>query len=308
MFTRIARAGFAGLLCVLGYSAMSVGQIRTFNSPAPWLTQRNDSIMVKAQLDTSKFTKKQLTLALSKMEAGKKKAVLTKTFKVKDFTQDFFVGMANTNLVGGKDFFKVVWSIPGAKDSGYCAPIGIVNIDKIAKCEPVHAIKVVTPIDLKDIAGLVKEKKFFKVGGEEFLLLWNTKTLSIIVKKSAAKSVVKFTFDGKNGKNAFVSFADKMLDYVTDKDSVYAYENDRVYSDSITYTPKPWVSEIKKVSDKDFALITIPWYDVGLLPFDGRVMGFSAFVTTEAAKTPSAYPEKAMVFEPGSWGNAVLDK
>ena len=280
----------------------------TFNSPAPWLTQRNDSIMVKAQLDTSKFAKKQLTLALSKTEAGKKKVVLSKTFKVKDFTQDFFLGMANTNLVGGKDFFKVIWSIPGAKDSGYCAPIGIVNIDKIAKSEPVHATKVVTPIDLKDIAGLVKDKKFTKVGGEEFLLLWNTKTLSIIVKKSVSKSVIKFTFDGKNGKNAFVSFADKMLDYVMVKDSVFAYENDRSYQDSINYTQKPWISEIKKVSDKDYTLITVPWFDVGLLPFDGRLMGFGAFVMAEAAKTPAAYPEKAIVLEPGSWGNAVLDK
>jgi len=48
-----------------------------------------------------------------------------------------------------------------------------------------------------------------------------------------------------------------MLDYVMDKDSVFAYENDRSYMDSITYTQKPWVSEIKKVSDKDYALITI---------------------------------------------------
>ena len=90
------------------------------------------------------------------------------------------------------------------------------------------------------------------------MLLWNTKTLSIIIKKSAAKGAVKFTFDGKNAKNAFVSFADKMLDYVTDKDSIFAYENDRVCSDSITYTPKVWINEIKKVSDKDYALVTIP--------------------------------------------------
>ena len=307
MLTRIVKTGCAGILCVLGYYALSMGQIMTFNSPAPWLTQRNDSIMVKAQLDTSKFAKKQLTLAVSKMEAGKKKPVLTKTFKVKDFTQDFFLGMAATSLVGGKDFLKVVWSIPGGKDSGFCAPIGIVNLDKAAKFEPVHAAKVVTQLDIKDIAGLVKDKKFSKVGAGEFLLLWNTKTLSIIIKKSAAKGVVKFTFDGKNAKNAFVSFADKMLDYVTDKDSIFAYENDRVCSDSITYTPKTWINEIKKASDKDFTLITIPWYDIGLLPFDGRVMGFGAFVTAEAAK-PAAYPEKAMVFEPGSWGNAILDK
>jgi hypothetical protein len=306
MFSRIQKAACAVML-VAGYSAVSFGQVITFNSPTPWLTQRNDSIVVKAQLDTSKFAKKQIAFSVVKMEAGKKKAVLAKTFKVKDFTQDFVIGLAGMNQVGGKDFLKINWNIPGAKDSGSCAPVGIVNVDKAPKFEPVHATKVTTPLDIKDIAGLVKDKKFSKAGGREFMLFWNKQTLSVVVKRSAVKSSLRLTFDGKNGKNAFVSFADKMLDFVDEKDSIHVFENDRAIQDSIIYTQKPWVSEIKKASDKDFSLITIPWFDIGLLPFDGRIMGFGAFEMTDA-KATGAYPEKAMAFLPGSWGNAVLDK
>jgi hypothetical protein len=307
MLTRFQKAACAAAMLVAGYSALSLGQVITFNSPTPWLTQRNDSIVVKAQLDTSKFAKKQIAFSVVKMEAGKKKPVLTKTFKVKDFTQDFVIGLAGTNQVGGKDFLKINWNIPGAKDSGSCSPVGIVNVDKVAKFEPVHATKVTTPLDVKDLAALVKDKKFAKVGGHEFMLFWNKQTLSVVVKRSAAKTALRFTFDGKNGKNAFVSFADKMLDYADDKDSVNVFENDRAIQDSIIYTQKPWVSEIKKNSDKDLALITIPWFDIGLLPFDGRIMGFGAFEMTDA-KAAAAYPEKALAFLPGSWGNVVLDK
>jgi len=53
--------------------------------------------------------------------------------------------------------------------------------------------------------------------------------------------------------------------------------------DSITYTQKPWVSEIRR-SPQGYALITIPWFDVGLLPFDGRLMVSALFVKTDAPK------------------------
>jgi len=72
------------------------------------------------------------------------------------------------------------------------------------------------------------------------MLFWNKQTLSVVVKRSAAKSSLRLTFDGKNGKNAFVSFADKMLDFVDEKDSIHVFENDRAIQDSIIYTQKPW--------------------------------------------------------------------
>jgi hypothetical protein len=132
--------------------------------------------------------------------------------------------------------------------------------------------------------------------------------LAIIVKKASDKEVVKFTFDGKNGKNAFVSYPDKMVDYVAEKDSIHTYVNERAYSDSIVYTEKVWTNDVAKTSDKSFVMVKIPWYDLGIAkPFDGRTMGFAAF--RGPAKGPMAgFPDKATLFVPGSWGSLVLDK
>jgi len=308
MFTQIVKAGCVGMMCVMGYSFGVMAQIITFNSPAPWLTLRNDSLIVKAQLDTSKFTQKKITFTVTKIENKQKKTLATKTFKVTDFTQDFALGLAGTSLLGGKDFVKIEWSVPGAPDKGYCAPVGIVSGEKINKIQPVHVAKASAGSDIKNIAALVKDKQFLKVQNAEFLPLWDSSAMVVILKKSSLKDVVKFTFDGKNGKNAFVSYPDKMVDYVVEKDSMHTYINERGFTDSVTYTPKVWTNDIAKSSDKDFVMIKIPWYDLGVAkPFEGRVMGFSAFAL--AAKGPMAgFPDKAVLFIPGSWGSLVLDK
>ncbi len=307
MVTRTIKIGCVGM-CLLGYSIGAMGQVITFNSPAPWLTLRNDSILVKAQLDTSKFPKKQVTFAVSKVENNKKKVVSTKTFKVSDFTQDFYLGLAGTGLIGGKDFIKIEWNVIGAADKGYCSPIGIVSAEKINKVKPLHVSKASGQFDPKNIAGLISGKQFTKVQNREFAFLWNQSGLAIFLKKAASKETLKFTFDGKNGKNAFVSYPDKMIGYFAEKDSLHAYINERLCTDSIAYTEKPWTNDISKASDKDYVMIKISWYDMGIAkPFEGRVMGFAAFAIPE--KGPAiGFPDKAALFLPGSWGSLVLDK
>jgi len=296
------------MMCLMGYSVGIMGQIITFNSPAPWLTLRNDSVIVKAQLDTSKFKEKKITFTVTKMENKQKKAIAVKTFKVSDFTQDFALGLAGTGLLGGKDYIKIDWTIPGATDKGYCAPIGIAGGEKINKIQPMHISKAIGALDIKNVAALVKDKKFSQVQKAEFLSLWDSAGMAIILKKASLKDAVKFTFDGKNGKNAFVSYPDKMIDYIAEKDSLHTYINERAYSDSIAYTEKVWTNDISKASDKDFAMVKIPWYDLGIAkPFEGRIMGFAAF--SVPVKGPmTGFPDKALLFVPGSWGSLVLDK
>ncbi len=309
MTTRTKRAGFIAIVCVIGYSVGVLAQTITFNSPAPWQTLRNDSLIVKAQLDTAKFPKKKITLTASKIEGNKKKQIATKTFKVSDFTQDFSLGVAGMGLIGGRDYISLQWSVAGAKDSGSCAPIGIANIDKLAKSDTLHAVKSNEEIDANNFAAKAKNAKFTKIKDQEYSLLWTPTALIILCKKSAAPGAVRFVVDGKNGKNSFAAYSDKMIDYTAAKDSVFAYYNERSFADSITYKQKPWVNEFIKASDKDIAVIRVPWFDVGIgKPFDGRVMGFSVFALSDKAAVLAAYPEKAAVMIPGSWGNLVLDK
>jgi hypothetical protein len=252
---------------------------------------------------------KKIAFTVTKYENKQKKAISAKTFKVTDFTQDFVLGIAGSGLLGGKDFLKVEWSVPGATDKGFCAPVGIVTNDKIGKIQPSHVAKAALAVDIKNIADLVKGKQFSKIQNQEFLMLWNTDGIAVIAKKAGLKDVVKFVFDGKNGKNAFVSYPDKMIDYIAEKDSVHAYVNERNFNtDSITYSEKVWSNDISKTSDKDYVLIKISWYDLGIAKsFDGRILGFAVFAVP--AKGPVAgFPDKAQLYIPGSWGSIVLDK
>lgn len=289
-------------MSIMAYTVCASAQVITFNSPAPWITQRNDSIIVKAQLDTSKFNKKKITLAVSKVENGKKTLINEKSFKVKDITQDFFLGLAGIGIVGGKDYLQIDWSIPKSTEKGSFAPVGIVKLTAVDKNETVHVTKTSTELSA------IKDVGYTQLHDKSYSVLWNEKQLVVVVKKTTAPGVLRFAFDGKNGKNAFLSYPDKIVDVVTDKDSLAAYDYQRTYQDSIIYTPKSWKNDITKVTQNDCIIITIPWSDLGLLPFEGRQIGFSAYSVAVNNSISAALPKNAKMFIPGTWGTIVLDK
>jgi hypothetical protein len=306
------KAACAGFVClvVAGWLCKSAfGDIVTFNSPGQWLTERSDKIVLKVQLDTSKIPQKKVDVVLSKVEGGKKKVVAKKTFKVTDYSQEFALGSAGTSLLGGKDFLKIEWSLPGTKDKGSLFPVGIVDVDKIAKTEPLHAAKVAAAVDQNSVADLCAKAKFTPLKGSEFTLFWNPTVLSIVCKKGQAGGILRFAFDGKNGKNAFIAYSDRVVDVFTAKDSVNSFMHNRLaMTDSISYPTKQWPTEIKTFTAKDFVVVNIPMYDIGLVGQDERVIGFSAYSVDEKGTSLAAYPDKAKLLLPGSWSSVVFDK
>jgi hypothetical protein len=303
---------FTGFVCMVVAAWLcksAFGDIVTFNSPGQWLTERSDKIVLKVQLDTSKIPQKKVAVVLSKMEGGKKKVLANKTFKVTDYSQEFALGSAGSSLLGGKDFLKIEWSLPGAKDKGSLFPVGIVDVDKLARIEPLHAAKTAAAVDQNSVADLCAKAKFQSLKGCEFALFWSPKVLSIVCKKGQGGGIVRFAFDGKNGKNAFISYSDRVVDLFTAKDSINAFMHNRVaVTDSISYPTKPWETEIKTFTAKDFAVVNIPLYDIGLVGQDDRVIGFSAYSVDEKGTSLAAYPEKAKLLLPGSWSSVVFDK
>jgi hypothetical protein len=284
------------------------GDVVSFNSPSQWTTSRSDVIVLKSQLDTAKLPKKQVSIVLSKIENGKKKQVLSKQFKVTDYSQEFNLGSVQTSLLGGKDYLRVDWSVVGSTDKGSLFPIGIVNLDKIDKVAELHVAKVPDAVDAANAGALVKDKKITDVKGSGFVLLWGPKALSIVCKKGQA-GVLRFAFDGKNGKNAFISYPDRMVEYHAANDSIASIMYERVaLTDSLNFVQKTWQNDIKKSVSKDYCVITIPWPDLGILAVDGRMMGFAALSMGDKSAVAGAYPEKAKLLIPGSWGTVVLDK
>jgi hypothetical protein len=298
-----------GLFCAVLFSNSAAVDIVSFNSPGQWVTQRSDAIVAKVQLDTSKIPQKKIEFTLSRYDAGKKKIVATKSFKVKDYTQEFALGNAGTSLLGGKDFLRIDWSIPGTKDKGMLFPIGVVNLDKVPKVEPIHAAKVKDAIDAKNWSTLIAGAKYSTVKGNEFGLLWTPKALVVVYKKTQSKDIIRFAFDGKNGKNAFLSHPDRTIDVAIGKDSLSGlfYERGSL-NDTLNYSQMTWQSEISLLGDKQTGVIVVPWYDLGMLPLEERTIGFAAFVLDDKAKVVAATPEKAQYFLPGSWGTVILDK
>ncbi len=304
-----AAAGIIGFVFTAWFAGSAYGDIVTFNSPGQWVTERSDNIVLKVQLDTSKIPQKKVSVVLSKVEAGKKKVVATKTFKVSDYSQEFALGSAGTNLLGGKDFLKVEWSIPGTKDKGSLFPVGIVNIDKLGKMEPLHASKVSAPVDANNVAALASAAKFTGVKGNEFALFWSPTTLAIVCKKGQGNSILRFAFDGKNGKNAFIAYSDRVIELFTAKDSLNSFLHNRLaLTDSISYPVKAWQNDSKTFSTKDFIVLNVPMYDIGLVGQDERVIGFSAYAVDDKGAPLAAYPEKAKLLMPGSWSSVVFDK
>jgi hypothetical protein len=284
------------------------GDVVSFNSPSQWTTSRSDVIVLKSQLDTAKLPKKQVSIVLSKIENGKKKQVLSKQFKVTDYSQEFNLGSVQTSLLGGKDYLRVDWSVVGSTDKGSLFPIGIVNLDKIDKVAELHVAKVPDAVDAANAGALVKDKKITDVKGSGFVLLWGPKALSIVCKKGQT-GVLRFAFDGKNGKNAFISYPDRMVEYHAANDSIASIMYERVaLTDSLNFVQKNWQNDIKKSVSKDYCVITIPWPDLGILAVDGRMMGFAALSMGDKSAVAGAYPEKAKLLIPGSWGTVVLDK
>jgi hypothetical protein len=309
MRKQIVFSCIVGLFCAAGFSNSGATDIVSFNSPGQWVTQRTDVIVAKVQLDTSKIPQKKIEFSLSKIEDGKKKPISTKTFKVTDYTQEYKLGSAGTTLCGGKDFLRIDWSIPGTKEKGMLFPVGVVNLDKLSKIEPLHAVKVKDAIDAKNWAPLIGGVKYTSIKGNDFGLLWTPKSLAIVCRKTKTMDIVRFAFDGKNGKNAFMSHPDRTIDLYQDKDSLGTLFYERGFAnDTLAYNLNSWRNDISVVGDKQTAVIVVPWYDLGMLPLDGRTFGFAAFVVDDKAKAVAAVPEKAKYFVPGSWGTVVLDK
>jgi len=286
------------------------GQIITFNGPLPWTTQRNDSITVRAQIDTAQVKKRQFALTIEVVnDRVQKKTIVQKTFPIKDYTDEFPAGFIKQNLIGGKSYIRLAWSIPGTADKGIIAPIGIAALDKLPPAEMISATQVQEGSDNAAVGSALKEGNFKSSGAEKFAFAWNKNAFYIVPIKGPATGSIRFAFDGKNGKNAFLSFADRVVMYMNDKDSLRGVRYlHQMTGDTLKYTEKPWPSELSKTVSGDKIVIRVPWYDVGIIPFDSRKFGIGIMAFTPTGEQSSAFPAGANFYNPGTWCDVQLAK
>jgi hypothetical protein len=302
-------AGTVAAVVAFG-AAGAFGQIIAFNSPMPWITQRNDSITVRAQIDTAQLKKKkEITLsAVLVNDRGGKTALVRKTFPVTDYSGEFALGSIKKNLAGGRSFVRIDWSIPAAGGAtGSIEPVGIAALDRLPEATAV-AVARCTDGSGPDVSG-IRESDFRAAGGTKFALAWNKEALFIVLVRKPAPGTVRFAIDGKNGKNAFLSYADRVVLYWPAKDSLAGVHFSReIMKGALAYGEKPWLNEISKSVAGNTVVVRIPWSDAGIIPFEERKMGLGVAVFDAKERQSAAFPEKADFFLPATWCDAVLAK
>ena len=296
--------------CIVFCAVGAYSQVVTFNSPVPWVTQRNDSITVRAQIDTAQIKKKEFAVSVDLVgEGAKKKTLAKKTFKITDYSAEFAMGTVSQNLVGGLSYIKIDWSVPGTVNKGSISPIGIVALDKLPKPDSTIITHAKDGADAAAVAALVKDGDLKTVGSAKYAFFWNKEALYIALVKTKSPGTVRFAIDGKNGKNAFLSFADRVILFQPDKDSVWGSHFSReMIGDTLKYAGKSWPSEITKTVVGDKIILRVPWYDTGIIPMEDRRMGLGIMEFGANGKQAAAVPASADFYLPGTWGDFVLAK
>ncbi|MBN2188186.1 MAG: hypothetical protein JW699_01930 [Chitinispirillaceae bacterium] len=291
-------------------AAGAYGQIIAFNGPMPWITQRNDSITVRAQIDTAQLKKnKSISLSAVLVNERMQKSVLArKSFPVTDYSGEFALGVVKKNLVGGRSYIKIDWSLPAAAGGkGSLEPVGIAALDKLPAPEVIAVPRLKEGASL-DLSAL-KESDYRTVGATRFALGWNEGALFIVLVRKQAAGSVRFAIDGKNGKNAFLSFADRVVMYEPAKDSLRgAHFSREMREGRLAYEEKPWPNEITKSVADDRVVIRVPWYDAGIIQFAERRLGMGIAAFDAKGGQTAAWPAKADFYLPATWCDLVLAK
>ncbi len=297
---------FAGFLSC---AAVVAAQDVVINSPAAWLTQRDGTILVKAQFDTARIAKKSVKFTSYTVDNGKKSLVASKTVLAKTFSQDIKLGSVKGSMLGGTQYVTVEWALTDTAIKGSVFPVGVLAIEKVASKDSLKIGKVANGADCAAAAAAIGKKPFTKVGTYEIGSVWNDQSVFFACKKVAgSKDLVTLAIDGKNAKNAFLAYSDRLLVYGAEKDSLSAVCYKRaMVGDTLRYTKTSWELTGKSSVVNGVFVVEVPWADLGMVKsFVGRRFGFSVMVSDNTGKSIAAYPSIAKQEIPGSWTNALL--
>jgi hypothetical protein len=286
----------SGLLYCLG------AQTVTFNQPSQWMSCRSAQIEVKALLDTAKAGDKPVTFTLYRVTNGKKASLGSQIIKSREYSQEFTLASVAGPMIGGQEYLQIEWTVKGKSDKGVLEPFGVAVIDEAAVATVAEAKKVKGDLDVASAKAALGTTGYASVGEVKVGIVWTDKAIGVVCPKGGDVPEVTVCFDGKNGKNAFLSYPDRFVSYFAATDSVHARNYARSLTDAkIVYKEREWVNEITKSSDETSTLIVVPWHDTGMIPFEGRMIGCALFTGA-----PASVPEKADREIPGTWGNLVL--
>jgi len=302
-----------GALLICCISGFCLGQTVTFHSPIPWITLRENLIIAKTLIDTAEVKNNEVVLTLSKVVDGRKAQVVSKKFKTSDYSYECDLGAIKDEMIGGKNYYRIDWKVLGAakkseEKKGAIFPVGVIKLIGENKESTLLCKKTEVPLTAEAATGALKDEDFAKAGNCMICAQWNEKSLGLILKNYTGAQTITVYIDGKNGKNAFLSYSDRVITYSPANDSISAvYYKRTIIEEGIKYEEKKWVQQIEKNTKDGLTVIIIPWSDLGMLITEGRIFGIGVFAYY-SEKEKAAFPLGAEQEIPGTWGNAVLSK
>ncbi|MFP4015342.1 MAG: hypothetical protein ACLFVQ_14745 [Chitinispirillaceae bacterium] len=294
----------------MGFILSAVGaQDIIVSTPSPWMTLRSDSIMLTVQADTSKLPRNKITFRVQRHTRSRISTLFSKTVKMDDISGEFFLGRVKREPLGGSDLISVKWNVPGTELEGVLGPLGIVSLNEKKDEGLAKAVRLKEGISEEQVKEALSGKKEFELAGAECAFGWNKEALFVAVAKGKGVSEVQFAFDGKCGKNAFLSWADRFVVYNAESDSVYGVHYKRTFDEkTIKYADMGWGEGLSALKADSVKVIKISWSDIGVIPFEERNVGFSAYAGKGSGKLTVSYPGSAQREIPGTWGDIRLEK
>lgn len=261
----------------------------TFTAPQLWESIRSDSLLVAFNVDSADLGNK-ISLSLNKHTNGKDYVVKSQVLTLKKTSESVTFKLPK-QIVGGDDYYFIKWEDKsGSKTKQVLAPLGKAPLYDLV---PTNSLKIEN-INVTNLDKL----PFNKVGDNSFALSWNPTELTVVVKGSGVTSL---TLDPGNLKGSFLAFSQRTIKVDFDKNETNFYYTEKTLKgDRIKYSLKDWNGDITSKIGNGVATVTIPWYELGIKPFTGRVLGI--YVKNGDAK----YPANAIGKIPATWGNFIL--
>ena len=285
-------------------------------SPAEWSTLRSDSVSVSVQFDTARLPNGSVNFKVVKRSGARSSVLFSKSVKVNDAAVDVFLGRVSGVPIGGGDFLSLEWSVPGSDLKGVVEPIGVALLNGSVSTENkwVPAAPHLSAVRLKDglsgegaaeaLAGL----RGFSVGGANFAAGWNASGLFLYFTPTSSVPAAEFALDLKFGSNAFTAWADRFVTVGADSAYGRRASTRSVEKDGLKVEESPWgdAKSIVLTNAGAGRLVMLEWSEMGVLPFDGRNIGFAVFAKGQGRG--AAYPSGAARSIPGTWGGISLAK
>jgi len=285
-------------------------------SPADWSTLRTDSVSVSVQVDTASLPKGVIDFKVVKRSGARSSVLFSKSVKVDDAAVDVFLGRVNGVPIGGGDFLSIEWSVPGSSLKGVVEPIGVALLKGSASADNkwVPAEPHLSAVRLKDglsgdgAAEALAALRGFSLGGANFAAGWNASGLFLYFTPTGSVPAAEFALDLKFGSNAFTAWADRFVTVGADSAYGRRASTRSVEKDGLKVEESPWgdAKSIVLTNAGAGRLVMLEWSEMGVLPFDGRNIGFAVFAKGQGRG--AAYPSGAARSIPGTWGGISLAK